>query len=44
LIEGTRSFEWNGTNDAGARLESGMYIYRLTDGNVTFSRKLMLSK
>ncbi len=39
---GSYSLRWDGTNDAGHDLASGMYIYRLTTGNQVQTRKLML--
>ena len=41
---GTHSVVWDGADDHGNHLTSGMYIYRLTAGAFTQSRKLMLMK
>lgn len=44
LAQGTNSFNWFGTNEAGMKLESGVYVYRLTGDNVTLSNKVVLTK
>ncbi len=41
---GEYSFIWNGTNDAGSTMSSGVYIYRLTSGYFTESKKMLLLK
>jgi hypothetical protein len=35
---------WNGTNDQGNRVPSGLYIYKMTTLNTTFSQKMILLK
>ncbi|MGH1365418.1 MAG: T9SS type A sorting domain-containing protein [Calditrichia bacterium] len=35
---------WNGRNDQGASLASGVYLYKMTSGSFTATRKLMLLK
>ncbi len=35
---------WDGTNDTGARVASGVYIYKLTAANFTDSQKMILMK
>ena len=47
LLEGTRSagnhsLHWNGRDDTGKPLASGVYIYRLLAGETTITRKLLL--
>jgi hypothetical protein len=37
-------FEWEGTDESGSRVASGIYLYRLQAGEVTESRKMMLAK
>ena len=44
LIAGNYTVPWNGRNMDGSRLESGIYIYRLTINEVSQSRKLILLK
>ena len=41
---GYKSATWNGRNDAGSSVASGIYIYRLTTGNVVKSEKMMFMK
>lgn len=41
---GTYTTVWNGLNDAGTQLPSGLYVYRMTAGNVQFTRKMILMK
>lgn len=36
--------QWNGVNDAGARMASGIYIYRMQAGDFDHARKLVLLK
>jgi hypothetical protein len=47
LVNGVRpagNYEarWNGTDESGNRVSSGMYIYRLKSGNFTHGRKMIL--
>lgn len=47
LVNGVRpagNYEarWNGTDDSGNRVSSGMYIYRLQSGNFSLSKKMVL--
>jgi hypothetical protein len=49
LVNGTLNagyFEttWNGKNDAGAQVSSGMYIYRIEAGSFVSSKKMMMLK
>lgn len=39
---GNYEARWNGTDDWGNRVSSGMYIYRLKSGNFVLSRKMVL--
>ncbi|MBC8185286.1 T9SS type A sorting domain-containing protein [candidate division KSB1 bacterium] len=41
---GDYSVKWDGTNDTGTKVVSGVYIYKLNVGKDTFSEKLMLMK
>ncbi|MFC1490102.1 T9SS type A sorting domain-containing protein [Candidatus Latescibacterota bacterium] len=41
---GTYSVVWNGRNESGAAVTSGMYLYRFEAGSYSESRKLMLMK
>ncbi len=40
--QGYHSVLWNGRNDAGTRVSSGVYIYRLKAGDLIQSRKMSL--
>ena len=39
---GDHALEWNGLDAHGHRVPSGAYLYRLTTGGVTQTRKLVL--
>ncbi len=41
---GPRAVEWNGRDDQGGAVASGVYFYRLTVGKQTFARKMILLK
>ena len=41
---GEYTYTWNGTDDAGGNVASGVYIYRLTSGYFTDSKKMLLLK
>jgi hypothetical protein len=41
---GRRTVHWDGTNDDGVAVGSGTYFYRLTVGNRTATRKMLLIK
>jgi hypothetical protein len=43
-VAGIRSAFWNGRNSSGASVASGIYIYRLTAGNVVLSEKMLFMK
>ncbi|MFP4526904.1 MAG: T9SS type A sorting domain-containing protein [Candidatus Kapaibacterium sp.] len=43
-MSGTETFEWNGTDNNGKALESGMYIYRISGVNTSVSGKLVISR
>jgi hypothetical protein len=40
--EGKHVVQWDGTNDAGGRVGSGVYYYRLAAGKETFTKKLVV--
>ncbi len=44
LASGIYTFEWNGTNEFGNQLPSGMYLYCLKTRNDNFARKMILMK
>ncbi len=44
LNAGTYNLVWNGTNEAGIKVPSGAYLYRITAGNFVETKKLMLIK
>jgi hypothetical protein len=41
---GNHTVEWDGCDDYGGRVSSGVYLYRLTAGETVLSRKMMLLK
>ncbi len=41
---GNYSVAWNGDNDRGARVASGVYLYRLTRGDQNAAKKMILLK
>ncbi len=41
---GSYSITWNGTNQAGLKLSSGIYFYRLNAGNFVVVKKMMMLK
>ena len=44
LSAGRHSVNWEGDNDSGAKIASGMYFYKLITNDFTTSRKMMLVK
>jgi hypothetical protein len=44
LTAGVYKFVWDGTNNAGMRVASGMYIYKIKAGSFTQFKKMMLIK
>jgi flagellar hook assembly protein FlgD len=41
---GKTSVEWDGTDDSGANVATGTYIYRLTNGNNTEVAKMTITR
>jgi hypothetical protein len=41
---GYRQVVWDGTNDAGQKVASGVYVYRMTDGKFNETRWMLLLK
>jgi flagellar hook assembly protein FlgD len=41
---GLQEIMWDGTNVAGNPVASGVYVYRLTVGKLTLSKKMILLK
>jgi len=44
LSVGQHSFIWNGTDDKGKHVSSGIYLYKLRSGNYTSTKKMILMK
>ena len=40
--KGNHSVEWNGTDDSNQKVSSGIYIYKMSSGNLTLSRKMLM--
>jgi flagellar hook assembly protein FlgD len=40
----SKAAHWDGRNDAGERVASGVYFYRIQAGDFTDTRKLAVSK
>lgn len=44
LRSGNAEATWDGTNSSGAKVASGMYLYRLRAGNVVMTKKMVMMK
>ncbi|MCD6182665.1 MAG: hypothetical protein J7K89_09830 [Candidatus Cloacimonetes bacterium] len=44
LDAGTHSYQWNGTNDEGQTVPSGIYFYKAQVGTVSHTRKMIMMK
>jgi flagellar hook assembly protein FlgD len=44
MASGKHSVVWDGTNDNGGRVASGVYLYTLKAGEFTAQHKLVLMK
>ncbi|MDP3113719.1 MAG: FlgD immunoglobulin-like domain containing protein [Candidatus Cloacimonadaceae bacterium] len=44
LASGTQSITWNGKDDSGNGVASGIYFYRLSDGSQSQSRRMLMMK
>lgn len=44
VAQGTHSFTWNGKDDKGNTVASGIYFYTATSGNQTQTRKMLMMK
>jgi hypothetical protein len=43
-VAGIKSAVWNGRNESGLSVASGIYIYRLTTGKIVMSKKMLYVK
>ena len=41
---GSYSLEWNGTNNSGNKVSTGLYLYKLTAGNYSDTKKMIIIK
>ena len=41
---GTHSLNWDGRDQMGAMVSTGLYFYTLTDGNTSITKKMALMK
>ena len=41
---GRHEFVWNGTDQGGAPVGSGVYVYRLSVGDATATRKMLMTR
>ena len=41
---GMHTLVWDGTDDSGEEVPSGVYLYKLTAGKVTRTKKMMMVK
>jgi len=44
LAGGTHTYTWNGQDELGQSVSTGVYLYTLTSGNQTISKKMALMK
>ena len=44
VVRGTYTASWNGLNDAGIKMSSGSYIYKMVAGDFVQSKKMVLLK
>ena len=44
LLAGEHSVVWNGTNDSGKSVSSGVYFYKLESGKYTSTKKMIMMK
>jgi len=44
VARGTHDVMWNGTNNTGANVTSGVYVYELKSGNYVSTKKMLLMK
>jgi flagellar hook assembly protein FlgD len=41
---GSHSMQWNGDDNLGNKVSTGIYVYRMTSGNFASSKKMLLIK
>ena len=43
-VAGTHVLRWDGRDEAGSNVSTGIYLYTLTDGNSSITKKMALMK
>jgi len=44
LSTGTHDFKWDGSSNSGVKLASGMYFFKLTGGNVSYTNQIVIAE
>ena len=44
IMAGTHSYKWDGRDELGQTVSTGVYLYTLTDGTKSITKKMALMK